>query len=146
METGMSFLAAVQEKFDCRGMDVRSYSPLTLAFIGDCVYDLIIRTVVASRANCPPNTLHKKKCAVVKAAAQAAQAEAIREELTQEELAVFKRGRNAHSATTAKNATVQDYRMATGLEALYGWLYLNDKMDRLLWLVEKGLAATGLTP
>ena len=87
--------------------------------------------------------LHKKKSLMVKAAAQAAQAEALLPDLTPEELAVYKRGRNAHSHTTAKNATIGDYRKATGLEALYGYLYLSGQEERLLSLIRTGLERTG---
>lgn len=83
-----------------------------------------------------------KKSSIVKASAQAAQIDAILEELTPEELAVYKRGRNAHSHSAAKNASIGDYRKATGLEALYGFLYLTDQTDRLLELVKKSLERT----
>lgn len=143
MEESLNLLAAIRKEFACDNVDIRTYSPLTLAFVGDCIYDLIIRTVVVERANTAPNTLHKKKSEVVKAAAQAACADALLPELTQEELAVYKRGRNAHSHTTAKNASVRDYRKATGLEALYGFLYLTGRMDRLLSLVKRSFELTG---
>ena len=143
MEESMSFLRAVKENFGCSGGDLRIYSPLTLAFVGDCVYDLIVRTVLVERANEAPNKLHKKKSEIVKAAAQAAQIESILTELTEEELAVYKRGRNAHSHTAAKNASIADYRKATGLEALYGYLYLAERTDRLLYLAKKSLELTG---
>lgn len=142
MEESVSLLGAIKREFGCVQPDMRTYSPLTLAFVGDCIYDLVIRTVVVERANVSPNALHKKKSAVVKASAQAKQAEAILEELSAEELAVYKRGRNAHSYTTAKNASVSDYRKATGLEALYGFLYLTEQTDRLLYLVKRSLELT----
>lgn len=143
MEESMSLLAAVRQAFSCDGVDVKTYSPLTLAFVGDCVYDLIVRSVVVERANASPNTLHKKKSEVVKASAQAQQAEALLPQLTEEELAVYKRGRNAHSYTTAKNASVADYRKATGLEALYGFLYLTERTDRILSLMKMSFELTG---
>lgn len=143
MEESMSLPGAIRREFSCGGADIRTYSPLTLAFVGDCIYDLIVRTAVVERANAAPNTLHKKKSEVVKAAAQAACAQALLEELTDEELAVYKRGRNAHSYTAAKNASIADYRKATGLEALYGFLYLTDRMDRLLYLIRKSFELTG---
>ena len=145
MEESMSLFLGIREEFDCKPVDIRTYSPLTLAFVGDCVYDLVIRTVVVERGNTAPNTLHQKKSAVVKSQAQAAQAEAILEELTEEEQAVYKRGRNAHSHSSAKNASIGDYRKATGLEALYGFLYLTDQTKRLLELVRKSLELTGMT-
>ncbi len=119
--------------------DVRSYSPLTLAFLGDAVYELIIRTMVVTKANTNPNQLNKQSSGLVKAATQAEMMHIIQEQLTDEELAVYKRGRNAHSATKAKNATVVDYRVATGFEALMGYLYLQGKLPRIIDLVQIGL-------
>ena len=143
MEESLSLLGAIRKKFVCDRVDVRTYSPLTLAFVGDCIYDLVIRTIVVERGNTAPGVLHTKKSSIVKAQAQAAQADALMEELTAEEQAVYRRGRNAHSHSTAKNASIGDYRKATGLEALYGFLYLTDQTDRLLWLIAKGLELTG---
>ncbi len=144
MEAGINLFSAIKQEFACGSVDLRTYSPLALAFVGDAVYDLIVRTLVAARANASPNTLHKKKSGVVKAGVQAACAEALLDELTQEEMAVYKRGRNAHSHSVAKNASVGDYRKATGLEALYGFLYLSDRMDRLFYLVKRSFEKTGI--
>jgi len=116
--------------------DIKSYSPLTLAFIGDSIFDLIIRTSVVESGNAPVNKLHKRCSSLVQASAQADLYHLIKEQLTEEESAIFKRGRNAKSFTSAKNAGVLEYRTATGLEALMGYLYLTDQMDRLLELVE----------
>ena len=138
MEESLSLLGAIRKKFVCDRVDIRTYSPLTLAFVGDCIYDLVIRTIVVERGNTAPGVLHTKKSSIVKAQAQAAQADALMEELT-----VYRRGRNAHSHSAAKNASIGDYRKATGLEALYGFLYLTDQTDRLLWLIAKGLELTG---
>ena len=143
MEESLSLLGAIRQKFVCDRVDIRTYSPLTLAFVGDCIYDLVIRTIVVERGNTAPGVLHTKKSSIVKAQAQAAQADALMEELTAEEQAVYRRGRNAHSHSVAKNASIGDYRKATGLEALYGFLYLTDQTDRLLWLIAKGLELTG---
>ena len=98
-------LDAIREKFSLTAADKRQYSPLTLAFIGDCIYDLVARTIVVERANTNPNNLHKKKSEIVKAQTQAACAEALLPFLTEEEAAVYKRGRNAHSHSAAKNAS-----------------------------------------
>lgn len=111
--------------------DVRGYSPLTLAYIGDAVYELLIRTMVVTTANAPVNKLHKKSSLLVKAGTQSAMAEALQPVFTEEELAVYKRGRNAHSYTKAKNATTGDYRRATGFEAVFGYLYLKGDMKRV---------------
>lgn len=142
MGESISLLAQIKEQFACEPSDVRTYSPLTLAFIGDCVYDLIIRTVIVERANRAPSSLHKTKSAIVKAQSQAQMIEALLPELTPEEQSAYRRGRNAKSYTTAKNASIGDYRKATGFEALIGYLYLQDKMERILWIVKRGLELT----
>lgn len=139
METGLSMLQQIKESFDCEQMDVRTYSPLTLAFIGDCVFDLIIRTVIVERANRSPDSLHKSKSRVVKAGTQAAMVEALMDILSDEEKGYYRRGRNAKSYTTAKNASLADYKKATGFEALLGYLYLTDRTDRILELTKEGL-------
>ena len=145
MEESLSLLEQIKQVFDCKEQDVRAYSPLTLAYIGDAVYDLVIRTVVVERANRSANDLHKRTTKYVKAEAQAKMILALQEELTEEEQAVYKRGRNAKSYTVAKNATMADYRKATGFEALMGYLYLTGQMDRLLYLVKRGIVLVGLT-
>ncbi len=144
MGESLSLLSRIKEEFSCEPVDVRTYSPLTLAFIGDCVFDLIIRTVVVERGNRAANGLHKSKSAIVKAQTQAEMREALLPELTAEENSVYRRGRNAKSYTTAKNASIGDYRKATGFEALIGYLYLQDDMDRVIYLVKKGLQEKGI--
>ncbi len=139
MGESVSLLEQIKEKFNCEPVDVRTYSPLTLAFVGDCVFDLVIRTVVVERGNRATCGLHKTKSAIVKAQTQAQMIEALLPELTGEEESVYRRGRNAKSYTSAKNASTADYRKATGLEALMGYLYLTDRTDRLLELITKGL-------
>lgn len=134
-----SMLEAIKESFCCKEADVRAYSPLTLAYIGDAIYDLIIRTVVVERANRAVNELHKRVVCYVKAETQARMIEALTEVLTEEEMAVYKRGRNAKSYTSAKNATIGDYRKATGFEALMGYLYLTGQTDRMLTLITDGI-------
>lgn len=116
--------------------DIKGYSPLTLAFIGDSIFDLIIRTVVVESGNAPVNKLHLRSAKLVKAGAQAELYHAIKDQLTEEEISVFKRGRNAKSFTSAKNAGVVEYRTATGVEALAGYLYLTDRIDRLMELMK----------
>lgn len=139
MEESIGLLKKLKKEFDCEDVDLRNYSPLTLAFLGDCVFDLMIRTVIVERGNRAADSLHKKKSAIVKAQTQAKMAETIQELLTEEEISVYKRGRNAKSYSTAKNATVSDYRKATGFEALLGYLYLQDKEDRIIELVKLAL-------
>ena len=143
MEESLTLLQLIRRDFGLGEVDLRTLSPLTLAFVGDCVYDLILRTVIVERHNASPNQLHREKSRLAKAPAQAEMAEALQEELTQEELAVYRRGRNAKSHTTAKNASVLDYRKATGLEALYGWLYLSGQEERLLQLIRLSLNRLG---
>ena len=136
METN---LIQLKELFHLEDQDLRSYSPLTLAYIGDGVYELIIRTILVKKGNCPVNRLHKKASSLVKAGAQSAIMEVIEEELTPEELIGYRRGRNAHSPTMAKHATMADYRRATGFEALMGYLYLKEDYTRMLTLVRMGI-------
>ena len=136
METN---LIQLKELFHLEDQDLRSYSPLTLAYIGDGVYELIIRTILVKKGNCPVNRLHKKASSLVKAGAQSAIMEVIEEKLTPEELSVYRRGRNAHSPTMAKHATMADYRRATGFEALMGYLYLKEDYTRMLTLVRLGI-------
>jgi len=139
MEESLSLLRKLQREFACEEVDLRNYSPLTLAFLGDCVFDLIIRTVIVERGNRAAESLHKKKSAIVKAQTQAQMAESILESLSEEEITVYKRGRNAKSYTTAKNASVTDYRKATGFEALLGYLYLQNKEERIIEIVKSSL-------
>lgn len=132
-------LDLIKTSFGFEERDVRGYSPLALAYIGDGVYDLVIRTLVVERANRSPNELHKMTSAYVKAEAQAKMIVALKDELTEEEAQVFKRGRNAKPYTTAKNATRADYHKATGFEALMGHLYLTGQNGRMLELIRRGL-------
>ncbi|MCR4842969.1 MAG: ribonuclease III [Eubacterium sp.] len=129
----------IREMFGMKEVDVRLYSPLSLAYIGDAVYDLIIRTLVVGQGNTSPSKLHKKTSSVVKAPSQAKTLFAIEDLLTEEEEKIVKRGRNAKSYTGAKNASVTEYRLATGFEALIGYLYLTDRFDRIVELVRAGL-------
>ncbi|MBQ4563741.1 MAG: ribonuclease III [Lachnospiraceae bacterium] len=123
--------------FDPNEIDVRTYSPLTLAFLGDAVFELMVRTLVVTKGNTAPEKLHKRTTRLVKAEAQAMMGHGIWEELTEEEQSVYRRGRNAQSYTHAKNATVSDYRHATGLESLFGYLYLCGRQERMLELMKR---------
>ncbi|MDF2544519.1 MAG: hypothetical protein K0S47_4237 [Herbinix sp.] len=119
--------------------DIKTFSGLTLAYIGDAIFDLIIRTIVVENGNAPVNKLHKQASKLVKATAQAELYHKIKDYLTEDEQSVYKRGRNAKSFTSAKNAGIIEYRTATGLEALVGYLYLTDQMDRLFDLLRPQL-------
>lgn len=136
---GMGLCRYLKAAFSLPDTDIKTYSPLTLAFIGDSIFDLIIRTYVVESGNAPVNKLHHRASKLVKASAQAELYHTVKDRLTQEELAIFKRGRNAKSFTSAKNAGVVEYRTATGLEALAGYLYLTDRMDRLIELIRPQL-------
>lgn len=144
MEEDLTILEAIKKDFDCREIDIRTYSPLTLAYIGDAIYDLVIRTIVVERGNTSANNLHKKTVRYVNAVTQAQMIEALREELSEEERTIYKRGRNAKSYTTAKNASVIDYRKATGFEALCGYLYLTGRQERMLTLIRTAIERVGL--
>lgn len=134
--------AYIKKKFEVPDVDIRTYSPLTLAYIGDGVFDLVIRSVVVGKGNTRPNQLHHRTSQIVKAHTQAVIIQYLEPMLTEEEADIYRRGRNAKSATMAKNATMADYRKATGLEALVGYLYLTDRFDRLVSLIKE--AADGL--
>ena len=111
-------------------------SPLTLAFVGDAVFDLFVRERLVCLANRPANRLHSLAVSLVKASSQARAAKRLSEKLSEKELSVLKRGRNAHTNHKAKNASESDYHYATGLEALFGFLYLSGESDRLRELFE----------
>ena len=144
MEESIKIEEAIAKALKLETVDPRTYSPLVLAYIGDAVYELLIRTKVINHGSMQVNKMHKKSASLVKAETQANIIKAIQDDLTEEELAVYKRGRNAKSATTAKHATMIDYRMATGLEALVGWLFLTEQYARLAELVSRGLVKAGL--
>ena len=144
MEKSLTLLENIKNEFHCEEQDIRSYSPLTLAYIGDCIYEIIIRTVVVERGNKSPQSLHKTVTKYVKAETQCELFQVLQDELTEEEMAVMRRGRNAKSFTTAKNASVGDYRKASGLEALFGYLYLTGQTERAVSLLKSGLARIGM--
>lgn len=118
-------------------IDVRTVSPLALAFVGDGVYEMLVRERLVCLANRPPRELHREAVKLVRAEAQAAAMEILMPLLTDKELAVYKRGRNAH---TARNS--DDYHRATGLETLFGYLYLNGEIDRIQCLFDAVMGDT----
>lgn len=135
---------AIIEGLDLKKANPKRLSPLVLAYIGDCVYDLIIKTYLLDRkGNMPVNKLNKMASGLVKAQTQSELIGIIEDKLTDAEEAVYKRGRNAKSYTSAKNATIGDYRRATGFEALIGYLYLNDEYSRMVELVKIALQGFG---
>lgn len=112
-------------------MSVSQFSSLQLAYIGDAVYELYIRTMISKDKNIPVNKLHREATTYVKAKAQSDIIRKIEPYLTEEEFSVYKRGRNAKANTAAKNADIVDYRHATGFEALIGYIYLKKNFERL---------------
>lgn len=129
----------MRELFQMKEVDMKEYSPLTLAYIGDSVYDLIIKSLVINGGNKQVNKLHQETSRLVQASAQSLMMRTMQEHLTEEERAIYKRGRNAKSVSPAKNQSITDYRRATGFEALLGYLYLQKDWKRLLDLVKIGL-------
>ena len=136
---GFDFVSYMNELFQMDEVDIREYSPLTLAYIGDCIYDLVIKSLVINEGNKQVNKLHQETSKLVQASAQSLMMRTMQEHLTEEEHAVYKRGRNAKSVSPAKNQSITDYRRATGFEALLGYLYLKKDYKRLLDLVKIGL-------
>ena len=120
-----------------------TYSPLALAYIGDGVYEIFIRTYVMNKGNMPVNKMHKASRELVRASSQSKIYYLIEELLTEEEQAVLRRGRNAKSISTPKNGDMIEYRHATGLEALIGYLYIEGKVDRIKELIDVGLSKLG---
>lgn len=115
-------------------VDIREQSPLSLAFVGDGVYELLVRARLVEYTRLVPNQLHRHTVRFVSAKGQCRGLEAILPLLSEEELAVVRRGKNASKATVAKHATPQEYRASTALEALFGWLYLQGQQERIYQL------------
>ena len=138
-----NFFDQAEEIFELTSPDIRSYSGLSLAFIGDGVYELVIRTLIISKGNTQVSKMHRQCSELVKAPAQSAMIRAVFDQLTEEEKAVCRRGRNTKPHTKAKNASMADYRKATGLEALCGWLYLKHDQRRVMEIIRAGLEAIG---
>ncbi|MBS6518337.1 MAG: ribonuclease III [Clostridium sp.] len=136
-------LNCFKEALRLKEADAASYSPLVLAYLGDAVYELAIRTLVVNEGNRQVNKMHRESASLVKAGTQMEFLIAIEDELTEEEKSVYRRGRNAKSVTMAKHATMKEYRMATGFEALIGYLYLQGRLERLAELLGLGLERLG---
>lgn len=123
-------------RFVDKEVQAKQLSPLNLAFIGDCIYEIIVRENLVCNANRPVNDLHKESVKYVSAKAQTMAYDKISPLLTEEENAVFKRGRNAKVGHNPKSASQGEYHTATGVEALFGYLYLTEQTDRLKELFE----------
>lgn len=129
----------IKEIFGMSDIDIRTYSPQTLAFIGDAVYDLVIRTKLVGTGNRGVNGLHKDKSQLVNANMQATMAEQFSEFLTEEEMDVYRRGKNTKTASHAKNAGLSAYHKATGFEAVLGYLFLTGQDERVLEVIKMSL-------
>ena len=141
METGLN--AYIKEQFGLdQEVDIRTVSPLTLAYIGDGIYELVVRSVMVARTNTRAGLLHRQTSQLVKAEAQSKMMDILLPELTPEEESVYRRGRNAKSSTMAKNASIGDYRRATGFEAVFGYLYLKGDMKRIDELFQMAVEST----
>ncbi len=120
--------------------EILGLNPLVLAFVGDSVQQLMVRTKLASTSTAKAGELHKLQSEQIKASAQAKYMDEIMSILTEEEIAIFKRARNTHMNTMAKNASVADYKKASGFEAVIGYLYLlgkNERLEELFEFIEK---------
>ena len=130
-----NFLEQIKKQFSLGEQEPGAYSPLVLAYLGDCVYELVVRTVLVEKRNCTVQKLHREATWFVKAGTQAAMADFLLPKLTEEEEDIFRRGRNAKSHTVPKNADVGDYHKATGFEALIGYWYLTKQNERMLEMI-----------
>ena len=117
--------------------EVNMMSPLTWAYVGDCVYELYIRTELINKTNLKPHKLHIESIKYVKAQAQAKFLQEIYEDLSEQEKDIVRRGRNSENHHLPKNCDLQDYMYATAFEALIGYLYLTKKEDRLKAILDK---------
>lgn len=144
MEESVNVAGLTEAVRDCAaGTDARTaygYSPLALAYIGDSVLDLMVKSYYVLNVNKQTYKYHKDVCGIVRAGNQAAYVETIINELTEDELDIYRRGRNATTHTKAKNSTMGEYRKATGLEALFGYLYIKGDVGRLSHFVDKMIA------
>ena len=129
----------IKEQYDLPDINPGELAPLILAHIGDAIYEVVIRTITLSKGNRPVEKVHKEAISYVNAKSQADAADILLPMLTEEEADIYKRGRNAKANTKAKNASIGDYRKATGFEALMGYLYLKGETDRMLELIRAGV-------
>lgn len=140
----LSLTESIWKEFQLNNLDPKQMSPLVLAYIGDSVFDVVVKSYVVEHGNVQVNKMNKITSSIVKAETQSKMIGSIEEELTEEEHGIYKRGRNAKSYTSAKNASISDYRRATGYEALVGYLYLKEDYERLVQLIYMGIVRCGL--
>ncbi len=145
MNQSDNLLEEIHNSFPVGSRDIRTYSPLALAYLGDAVFEIMIRTLITERTGGPVKNLHKRTSALVNAGAQAKLAASMQEQLTKEELTAFRHGRNAKASSVAKNADIHDYRNATGLEALFGYLYLTGRSGRAVKLLKYAFEQLDIT-
>lgn len=138
MEATNTLLDAIHTYFPQEEIDVRTLSSLKLAYLGDAVYEIIIRTLSVEETSGPVKNLHKRTSELVNAGSQARLILAVKDELSEDEIRIFRHGRNAKTSSVAKHADIHDYRNATGLEALFGYLYLTDNFARAVELCRIG--------
>ena len=127
MEQSHHLLDLIHSYFPHESADIRTISPLKLAYLGDAVYEIIIRTLIMERTGGPVKNLHKRTSELVNAGSQAKLI-----------LCIYRHGRNAKTSSVAKHADIHDYRNATGLEALFGYLYLSGRLERAIELCKIG--------
>lgn len=131
---------SIKNVLGLKGISSAQLSPLVLAYIGDSIFDLVIKTyLLDTKGNMQVNKLNRFASNIVKAQSQSEMIGIIEPLLSPAEEAVYKRGRNAKSYTSAKNASISDYRRATGFEALMGYLYLEGEYERMIQLIKAGL-------
>ena len=128
----------IHQYFPHKEKDIRSFSPLKLAYLGDAVYEIIVRTLIIERTDGPVKNLHQHTSSLVNAGSQSQLIQNLMEDLNEEELQAYRRGRNAKTSSVAKNADIHDYRHATGLETLLGYLYLTGQFSRAVELCRIG--------
>lgn len=132
-------LSEIRAAFGGGETDIRTYSPLTFAYVGDAVFEMIIRTVIVEQGQRPANTLHKHTTRLVCAQSQAKMIDAVYDCLSEEEQNIYRRGKNTKTNSTAKNASLSDYKKATGFEAVCGYLFLKNEMARVIEIVKKAI-------
>lgn len=137
----LTILSQVRKEFGIEGVDIRTLSPLTLAYIGDAVFEIIIRTLIVEQGQRSTRTLHRHTIQVVCADTQAKMIEAVYENLTENEQEIYRRGKNTRINSSAKSSSLQNYRKATGFEALCGYLFLQDNTVRVIQIVKQAIEA-----
>lgn len=140
MNDEKTILTEINSQFGLEKVELRTYSPLALAFIGDSLYDVVVKTVIVERGNCQVNKLQNRTAQIVKAVTQAKLYDYLKDgHISEEEEAILRRGRNAKPYTKAKNASYGEYCKATGIETLIGYLYLKGDTERLVEIVKTGI-------